>query len=146
MNKNSKIIILLLLGMLTLTLVEGISGNEFWFKSELWNTIDALVTILTLYLVYLDYDQNRKKMEEITIKLQFPDGTTQALFPIKRKNFSRAELKGILQDFHDTKKGFYRLRYMKEKEFIEKIFEVQDGKVNEFVLKIYPEDFFEFKQ
>ena len=138
----------LLVGII-LALTLALSSQLFKFDIShysLWTTIDAFATLLTLFLVYMDYKQNRKKLEEITIKLQFPDGTTKSLFPIKRKNFSRAELKGILQDYHDSKQGFYSLRYMKEKEFIDKIFDIQDGKGSEFVMKIYEDDFFKLKE
>ena len=115
------------------------------FDNNLWHWIDAIVTILTVTGVWYNYNQNQKQLEKIEIYLEFDDGYIETIYPIKRKNFSRAELKGILRELHNSREN-YELSYMSEDEFLENIFKVQDGLQDKFYMKIRKGDIFEHKR
>ena len=81
----------------------------------------------------------------LNIYLEFYDDYKEPIYSIKRKNFSRAEIKGILRELHDDGEN-YKLSYMAENEFLDSIFKVQDGESDEFIMKIREKDFFKFNR
>ncbi len=116
-----------------------------FFASATWSLLDGVLTIITVGGVFYSIWQGRKQLKEIKIILEFDDGHQVSIFPVKRKNFSRAELKGILREHHNSRDN-YELSYMKEDDFLKNIFSIQDGKEDTFIMKIRDSDFFEFKR
>ena len=114
-------------------------------NDALWKHIDAFVTAFTLVLVFLDLYSSKKQLDTIRIYLEFDDGGKEEIYPMKRKNFSRAELKGILRELHKSKDN-YVLSYMSEREFLEDIFLVQEGEMDIFIMKVRDKDFFKYKR
>ena len=115
------------------------------FNTTLWHTINAMITISTVIGVWYNYYQNQKQLEEVDIFLKFTDGYEKKIYRIKRKNFSRAELKGMLRELHNSKEN-YKLSYMSEDEFLTNVFNIQDGLSNKFYMEIRESDFFEYKR
>jgi len=115
------------------------------FNTTIWHSMNAMITILTVIGVWYNYHQSQKQLEEIDIFLKFDDGYEKKIYRIKRKNFSRAELKGILRELHDSR-NHYELSYMSEDKFLTNIFNIQDGLSNEFYMEIRESDFFEYKR
>jgi hypothetical protein len=116
-----------------------------FFSDELWKHIDAFATALTLALVTLDLLNRKQELDEINLYIKFEEKEKELIYPIKRKNFSRAELKGILRELHDGESN-YSLAYMSEDDFLNNVFAVQDGDKDEFIMKIYKDDTFEYKR
>ena len=138
MNKLIIIFALLFTGVLTIY-----EMNEKFVSSPIWQHIDAFATAFTLILVFKEILDSKDQLKNIRIYLEFDDGVIDEIFPIKRKNFSRAELKGILRELHGSREN-YRLSYMSESDFFDNIFAVQDGKKDSFIMKIRKDDFFEY--
>jgi len=134
------------------------SMNElmYWFKqSEAWATIEALFTIVsifvtvgTLIMVVKNYRANKKQLQKIDIFLHIENGTQKTLEKLPtyiiRKNFTRAELFGILSVLHSEDK--FKIDYLGTVEFMEKVYQIQAGKENNLIIKISSEDNFHWKK
>jgi len=132
--------------------MRDLNATLTWFSSPEWAGVDGTFTIFsifitsfTLFFAYRNWLNNKKQLKKIDIFLEFYDGYKEKIYPIKRKNFSRAELKGILRELHDDREH-YKLSYMAENEFLDGIFKVQDGESDEFIMKIREKDFFKFNR
>ena len=126
------------LGISALNYVNAIKNNEFTveeFVSESLERINHVDEKLHAFL--LVNDLALKKAKEIVFS-EYDKKEKELIYPIKRKNFSRAELKGILRELHDSKSN-YDLAYMAEDDFLNNVFAVQDGNKDEFIMKIYKE-------
>lgn len=137
MNKFILLVVMVILGSFSIF-------SQDWPESDIWKIIDGFATAMTLILIYFEYSNSKKQLEPIDIYLEFEDGVTKKISTIKRKNFSRAELKGILRELHNSRDN-YDLSYMAEKEFLDNIFSIQDGKSNDFYMIIRDSDFFLYK-
>lgn len=121
------------------------SGPEWARIDGSFTIVSIIITSFTLFFAYRNWQNSRKQLEEINIELEFYDGYKEKIYPIKRKNFSRSELKGILRELHDDNTN-YKISYMTENEFLDSIFKVQDGDSNEFIMKIKQDDNFKFNR
>lgn len=116
-----------------------------WFKtSEVWSTVDAIVTLITVYGVGYTYFTNKRQMEPIKIFIKKENIIKEIPTYIIRKNFTRGDIKGILSELHESKDPF-KIADIKKPLFLQKIFEIQQGKGSELVINIYQDDFFEYK-
>ncbi len=137
------------IGVLFVFVAKFVSELYFFEDYDLWSLIDAYATSLTLFLVFYSWKQNKKQMETIKIFIEFinENGANNqiAIDSIKRKNFSRSELKGILRELHNSKEP-YEIDYMSKSEFLDNIFSIQEGVGDEFFIKISNNDIFNFKR
>ena len=120
-------------------------------NSSIWLSLDGLITIGTVLGVWYNYNQNKKQLDTIKIYLNFVDKKEKIhITSVKRKYFTRAELKGILRELDDASsegRKDYEIEIMNTKEFLEDIFSVQEAKKDEdeFILEIRDSDKFKLK-
>jgi len=115
-----------------------------FFQTNIWAFFDAIVTTITVYGVGYNYFQNKKQLQPIKIFIK--KGNKQKEIPtyIIRRNFTRADIKGILSELHNSE-DFFKIHDITQPIFLKKIFEIQQGKGSELIINIYPEDFFEYE-
>ena len=117
-----------------------------WIINEkcLWYYIDAFVTVGTLFGVWYNYNQNKKQLEPVKIFIK--KGSVQKEIPtyIVRKHFTRADVKGILSELHDSDK-FYKINYITKPAFLKAILDIQQGAKSELTINIRNDDFFEYE-
>lgn len=121
------------------------SMNEFMtlFESATWTCIDGLITLLTLLLVILNWCQNHKQNKQIEIFINFKDDGEIIKLPIRliRKNFTRAEIFGVLGAFDKDSK--FTIAHTSTVVFFEDIEQIQKGKKNEICITITENDKFD---
>lgn len=121
------------------------SMNEFMtlFESLTWTCIDGLITLLTLLLVILNWCQNHKQNKQIEIFINFKDDGEIIKLPIRliRKNFTRAEIFGVLGAFDKDSK--FTIAHTSTVVFFEDIEQIQKGKKNEICITITENDKFD---
>lgn len=119
--------------------------NEFMtlFESATWTCIDGLITLLTLLLVILNWCQNHKQNKQIEIFINFKDDGEIIKLPIRliRKNFTRAEIFGVLGAFDKDSK--FTIAHTSTVVFFEDIEQIQKGKKNEICITITENDKFD---
>lgn len=117
--------------------------NEFilWFGGNEWTFIDGIVTILTLGLVFWNWYQNYVQNKQIEIYILHNNVKTMLPIKLIRKNFTRAEINGILGAF-DKDSKFY-IAHTSSVEFFEDIENIQNGKLNEICIPITENDKFD---
>lgn len=104
--------------------------------------ISSAVALATLAVVaYYKYTKENDKIEIYTKK---PNEEKQQLSTyIVRKNFTRAEIFGILGALH--KEGKFEIKYTSSIDFAKDVFDVQTGKKEELIIKLDSKDEFEIK-
>ena len=119
----------------------------FW--KSVWNFIDGFITVGTLLAVlintYINSTNEEKSLEKISIYLKVIENndTYKLNLEIPRKNISRAEIQGILGNFlQDIDR--YKIIYMSEIEYLNKIYDIQDNKDNKLVINITKEELDQF--
>ena len=94
----------------------------------------------------INWKKEKKQFEEIKIKLEFEDKVIRDIPSyILRKDFSRAEIKGILRGLDENES--YKIDYIDNPKstFLKDILEVQKGK-QEFIIPITYKDDFDLKE
>jgi len=137
--KYLPIMISLVLVMIYLSALENFNG-------KLWSWIDALITIFTVIGVFYNYLQNEKQLDVIPLYLQIKDSKLKLPTYTVRKNFTRAELKGILSGIHNGKT--LEIDYIDNptSPYLKELVDIQQGKKNSLTIPIKEKDKFELKQ
>lgn len=95
-----------------------------------WDWLDRGLLLITMCVSIYNICVSRKNNDDISVILTCEgEEDIQLVQTIKRKHFTRSELQGVLSNNYTPKeKGprFYDIKYLGEKEFIEKLREVQD--------------------
>ena len=119
------------------------SMNEFMtlFESLTWTFIDACATALTLGLVFWNCYQNYKQNQEIEIFILHNGVKTKLPIKLIRKNFTRAEIFGVLGAFDKDSK--FTIAHTSTVVFFEDIEQIQKGKKNEICITITENDKFD---
>lgn len=86
----------------------------------------------------------KKDMNEIEIFVIINAKKRQLPVKIMRKNFTRAEIKGIISDF--DKDHNFTISYLKSPEFLNDIFLIQKGKKDSISIEIKGGDKFDFSE
>lgn len=117
--------------------------------TSVWNFIDGFITIGTLLAVlintYISSTNEEKSLEKISIYLKVIENndTYKLNLEIPRKNISRAEIQGILGNFLQNIDR-YKIIYMSEIKYLNKIYDIQDNKNNELVINVTKEELDQF--
>ena len=117
--------------------------NEFmsWFDGTTWTFIDACATTLTLGLVIWNGYQTYRQNKQIKIFIIDKGQTIELPIKLLRKNFTRAELFGILGAFDRDSK--FNIEYTSTIGFFENIENIQNVKSNEMTIIITEKDKFD---
>ena len=117
--------------------------NEFmsWFEGTTWTFIDACATALTLGLVFWNWYQTYKQNKQIKIFIIDKGQTIELPIKLLRKNFTRAELFGVLGAFDRDSK--FNIEYTSTVNFFENIKNIQNAKSNEMTIIITEKDKFD---
>ncbi|OCR94010.1 hypothetical protein [Campylobacter fetus] len=107
----------------------------------LWQIFDGAVTLITAVAVLINISiqaSNKKKnLEKIKVYFETNGVKEQSpRFEIIRKDFTRSEIAGYLSFFTKDTVKRYSIEYLKEQNFFDDIYKVQEGKLNEVVIKI----------
>lgn len=122
---------------------------DFWwlgeiFNSNLWAFVEGLITIITLGYVYKSYNENKTQEEDISVRIRYDNGEEKPLtLTIKRKNFTRSEVKGILGDAHNGES--YNIEYLNSRKFTSDILDIQASKKKVFWIEITASDVFDLR-
>ena len=112
-----------------------------WFEGTTWTFIDACVTALTLGLVIINWYQNYKQNKQITIYILHNGVKTKLPIKLIRKNFTRAELFGVLGAFDKDSK--FIIAHTASVEFFEDIEKIQNASKDEICIIISENDKFD---
>lgn len=112
-----------------------------WFEGTTWTFIDACVTALTLGLVIINWYQNYKQNKQITIYILHNGVKTKLPIKLIRKNFTRAELFGVLGAFDKDSK--FTIAHTASVEFFEDIEKIQNASKDEICIIISENDKFD---
>jgi len=137
--KYLPIIISLVLVMIYLSALKHFDGN-------LWHWIDAFITIFTVIGVFYNYIENKKQLEVIPLYLQIKNSKLKLPTYTVRKNFTRAEVKGILSGIHNDKN--LEIDYIDNptSPYLKELVDIQQGKKHSLVILIKENDKFELKK
>ncbi len=122
--------------------------SEFiqWFGGTIWTFIDAVITALTLGLVfynrYASYRQS--KPVAIVLKNEF-SGETIELTTVTRKHLSRAEISGVLGQFKLDSLQRYNIEYLSNQKFYDALMKAQNDKSDRIVIFLNDEEILYFK-
>lgn len=114
----------------------------FGFINEnIWTNIDAFITILTFLVVLYSWYQSYKQIKQIKIFIIDKGQSIELPIKLLRRNFTRAELFGILGAFEKDSK--FNIEYTSTIEFFENIQNIQNAKSNEMTVIITEKDKFD---
>lgn len=112
-----------------------------YIPDNIWSNIDAGITILTLGLVIYSWYQSFKQNKQIKIFIVDKGETIELPIKLLRRNFTRAELFGILGAFEKDSK--FNIEYTSTIDFFENIENIQNAKSNEITIIITEKDKFD---
>lgn len=112
-----------------------------YIPDNIWANIDAGITILTLGLVFYSWYQSFKQNKQIKIFIIDNGQTIELPIKLLRRNFTRAELFGILGAFEKDSK--FNIEYTSTIDFFENIENIQNAKSNEITIIITEKDKFD---
>jgi len=137
-DKYVPLIISFIIVLLFLSAIENFDG-------ALWHWIDAIITIFTLIMVYISYKEQQKQLELIEIYIDIEGTLCKIPVYIIRKNFTRAEIKGILRGL--VKNDSYSIEYIDNPRstFLKDVIAIQQGQKDKLIITIEPQDQCEFK-
>lgn len=115
-----------------------IKFNSNFTKGISWGYFDAFITIITYVGVIWGIQSSKRlrdsHMQRIGVFLQFRNDKKVKLKSYTiRKNFTRADLKGILRDICT---GNYNINYLASEAFLADVDAVQQGQKNEITIKV----------
>ncbi len=121
-------------------------------KSEIWASVDASFTlvsiVLTAFTLFFSFKnwKNVKKQKKISlekIKVYFEVGKNlekECRFEIIRKDFTRAEIAGMLSIILRDSKIRYNIDYLMTQTFFDDIFKVQINKSSLIIIQMNKEE------
>jgi len=126
--------------------------NNFihWFSEDYWTSIDAVITIGTLFGVWYNYKEDKKKQklenEDITIKLKVLeiDKIINIEPPIVRKFFSRSEFQGVLGNQLIKGVTRYDIDYLNTQDYYNQLKEIQTDDKQELIIDIKNDEIAQF--
>ena len=116
-------------------------------NSQIWTTIDGLVTSGTLVIViinmYLNAKNNKQKLEKVKIFFEIDEIKEKYLLDldIARKEVTRAEIQGILSAFQNIPSQRYLINCLSEISFLDDIYKIQNNQLDELVIELTKEEF-----
>lgn len=120
---------------------EEVKTIFMYIPDNIWSNIDAGITILTLGLVFYSWYQSFKQNKQIKIFIVDKGETIELPIKLLRRNFTRAELFGILGAFEKDSK--FSIEYTSTIDFFENIENIQNAKSNEITIIITEKDKFD---
>ncbi len=130
-------IIITVVGFLSITLF----GDEF-LLSKVYAALDVASAVALATLAFMVYFKYGKQLQAVTIFIEKEGEEIELPIKIIRKNFTRSELSGVLRAL--DKKGKFDIAYMSTIIYFQDIEDVQEGKKDNFIIKLGKEDKFEF--
>lgn len=124
--------------------LESMSEFMSWFDGATWTFIDALVTMLTLGLVIYNWYTNYRQAKEINIVFQSEKSKIRQVSKITRRFISRAEINGLLGVLQKDSSHRFNIEYLSSKNYLDDISAVQNGKLNEIIIKVTDEELKQF--
>ena len=89
--------------------------------------------------------RNRKQLQKIKIYFQTPNEKIHLeKFDITRKSLTRSELMGILSIIQKDSTVRYNIEHLGTKEFFQDIFDIQNSKKDELVIKLTQKELEQF--
>lgn len=111
-----------------------------WFEGSTWTFIDALITCLTLVLVFYNWYIVYRQSRPVQIVLK-NDDTTHILATVMRKHLTRAEVLGILGQFQLDSTQRYNIKYLSTSRFYNSVIDAQNDRSNQIVIQMDEEEF-----
>ncbi len=112
-----------------------------FFTTNIWASIDAIVTIFTVIGVWYNFSKNQKQLQKVDI--YFNDKKLN--LDITRKDISRAELQGILGIFRKDMQKNYKVAYLSSIDYLDSIYKIQKSELDKLVIQLTPEEQGQFK-
>ncbi len=107
-----------------------------FFTTNIWASIDAIVTIFTVIGVWYNFSKNQKQLQKVDI--YFNDKKLN--LDITRKDISRAELQGILGIFREDMQENYKVAYLSSIDYLDSIYKIQKSELDKLVIQLTPEE------
>ncbi len=112
-----------------------------FFTTNIWASIDAIVTIFTVIGVWYNFSKNQKQLQKVDI--YFNDKKLN--LDITRKDISRAELQGILGIFRKDMQKNYKVAYLSSIDYLDSIYKIQKSELDKLVIQLTPKEQKQFK-
>lgn len=115
---------------------------DLWSWWGAFDTASAVALAVLAFMTYLEYQKNE---DEIKIIFDVEGDRKDTGLSLLRKEFNRAELKGILGMIRKNQKKPYEIEYEKNiKKFLKDIQDIQKGKTDEFIIKLTKDELEQF--
>lgn len=116
------------------------------FNGDIWHWTDALITVATVFGVWYNYIQNQRQLDKINLILNYHTEEIPIKSYITRRNFSRAEIKGILRGL--CEEAEYKIEYIDSEKstFLEDVYKIQTGTERNFIIEIKSSDTFTYNK
>ena len=131
--------IVVFLGVLAVAIYQD---KELWFDNRFIKYCDALTIVfafIAMIFAFRNFISAQKGEQIIGIFIE-KNGQKESV--ILRKNFTRAELFGALQTINQREK--FNIAYLKTMDFFESLSQIQAKKSSELIIKLSPNDSFDF--
>ncbi len=112
-----------------------------FFTTNIWASIDAIVTIFTVIGVWYNFSKNQKQLQKVDI--YFNDKKLN--LDITRKDISRAELQGILGIFRKDMQKNYKVAYLSSIDYLDSIYKIQKSELDKLVIQLTRKEQKQFK-
>ena len=129
------------IGILVAGIITKFYFSEVWKWFSLLDTSSAVALSLLAGWGYIEYIKNE---QEIKIFFDVDGQKIDTRLSILRKNFSRAEIQGLLRMISTDPRGGYEIRYIKDPAILVKIHKIQKGKGKEFLVKMTKDELKQF--
>jgi len=110
--------------------------SNFWWN--IYGAVDTSSAVAVAFLAFFGY-VNYIKLED-KIKILFKSKETNEVvdlnLSILRKNFTRSEIVGILGMIQKNNKERFEIKYLKQREILDKIHKIQKGNNKEFIIEV----------
>ena len=111
------------------------------FIIDLMDKVTIVVSFLTLFFVFKNWLNDKKKLDKIDIF--FNDKKLN--LDIVRKDVTRQEIQGILGILRKNMTKNYHIDYLSTIDFLDNIYKIQKNELDKLVIKITDEELKQFK-
>jgi len=129
------------IGVLAAGVITKLYFPKVWGWFSVFDTASAVALALIAGWGYFEYIKNE---QEIKIFFDVDGQKIDTHLSILRKNFSRAEIQGLLRMISTDPRGGYEVKYIKDPAILAKIHKIQKGKGKEFLVKMTKDELKQF--
>ena len=112
-----------------------------------WDYITAIgggATLALAFLALIGYLDYITQEDYIEIKVKVKNDKSYTIpTDLKRRDFTRSDVKGILRDIHNDTDG-YSIKYLAKPDFMQNVVKIKEGKLNVLEIPIEADDRFNY--